>query len=359
MLAKRPACTSKKRRSGRRRSLRDLGLKRPRTAFWIFLASRLEEFKKRRRLTHKTTVQAVSMHRVWRKCAGEEWQQLSVAEKATYVAAAKEERDRVCAHAQALIAQEKAQGQGSRVAARVATSVRLKHYMRFKDACSTMLVVEGSHGIADSGHAERDLPGGGSALQAGNQGGGGAPQASNEVVELPLFILSTRVNKDMQLSIRLKAVEALGQGSTGNVFSARDIVTNEMYSVKLGRKKDDDKDILAEARTLRAIHCSGAHRNICRFFGIASPVGLVLGLLSVTLHDWRKSQSEVPSDVVIDGVAMCLARALAYVHGQGIIHCDVKPANAGMQEVVVSMCIHVFCQSVPCFSVCNWVWRLQ
>src|SRR5262245_16042800 len=127
---------------------------------------------------------------------------------------------------------------------------------------------------------------------------------------------------------RYRMVARLGQGGMGDVWRADDLVLGQPVALKLlhatgpaGRAL-----LLNEVRLARRV----THPSVCRVFDIGEEreqiflsMELVEGEdLSALLHHTGRLPSETVADI---GRQLC--DALAAAHAQGILHCDLKPAN--------------------------------
>ena len=129
---------------------------------------------------------------------------------------------------------------------------------------------------------------------------------------------------------KYRVEEIIGRGGFGHVYRAREQLTGETLAIKeLVPTLVDDPQVvqrfIQEARaTLRL-----THPKIARTYSVFQDKNtyyLAMEYLSGgSLAEWLQRGS-VPLDralrVVID-----LAMALEYAHGEGVIHCDIKPAN--------------------------------
>jgi len=115
--------------------------------------------------------------------------------------------------------------------------------------------------------------------------------------------------------------DALGRGGMGVVHRALDIKLGRPVAVKVlsGGEPADEERFAREVRTLALL----AHPHLVRLLDVGSLDGrpcLVMALAGVLA-----SGPLAPSETSRIGEAM--ASALSYVHGEGIVHRDVKPAN--------------------------------
>ena len=120
----------------------------------------------------------------------------------------------------------------------------------------------------------------------------------------------------------------LGSGGMGEVFLARDTRLPRKVAIKRVRATDRpgaQHQILREARTVALL----SHANIATIFDIVDQDGIVHIVMEYvegeTLAAKLRNGPLAPQDAL--GYVRQIADALAYAHGQGIIHCDIKPSN--------------------------------
>ena len=133
----------------------------------------------------------------------------------------------------------------------------------------------------------------------------------------------------------LQIIERIGLGSYGEVYRAIDPALEREVALKLWRLDRPDRNaarvFLSEARRLARVR----HPNVLVVHG-ADNYGGRLGvwtelLLGKTLEQCLQEQGPLGAHEAAL-VGMSVARALAAVHGTGLIHRDVKTANV-MREV--------------------------
>jgi len=131
----------------------------------------------------------------------------------------------------------------------------------------------------------------------------------------------------------LVILEPLGRGSFGEVYRAHDPTLQRDVALKLwrGDRATDSGQFLEEARRLARIR----HPNVLAVHGVDQHdgrPGLWTDLVSGrTLAEWSAERGRFGAEeAALVGVQLC--RALAAIHAAGLVHRDVKPANAMREE---------------------------
>jgi serine/threonine protein kinase/Tol biopolymer transport system component len=125
----------------------------------------------------------------------------------------------------------------------------------------------------------------------------------------------------------LEVIEELGRGAFGRVFHARDPRLDRDVALKLfDRAPRGDTTLVREAQLLARIR----HPHVVLVHGAESAdgrAGLWMELLrGRTLQDVLREQGPFgPHEAALIGLDVC--RALAAVHGAGLVHRDIKAAN--------------------------------
>lgn len=148
----------------------------------------------------------------------------------------------------------------------------------------------------------------------------------------PRFTLGAAAQEDDRaadlLARRYELGEVLGTGGTATVYEAWDRSAERSVAVKLFHPSARRADQHRQAEELRilgalhhpdliALHDTGVHKG--------SPFLVMQLVPGPTLAGRILCGPLTPDETANIGV--CLARALAYVHEQGVTHRDVKPAN--------------------------------
>ncbi len=132
-----------------------------------------------------------------------------------------------------------------------------------------------------------------------------------------------------------RLAELIGRGSIGDVHLAVEPITGHQVALKLLRPHTDAngeeraqsrRRFLAEAETARRL----SHPDIVRVLASGDDAGtawMAMELLGgCDLERYTRPARLLPEPVALRLVER-LARALAYAHGRGVVHRDVKPAN--------------------------------
>ncbi len=131
----------------------------------------------------------------------------------------------------------------------------------------------------------------------------------------------------MSLDTRYKILEKIGSGSFATVYRAmdielgREVAIKQLHSEFLADEGRLDR-FWQEAQLLASLQ----HPNIVTIFDIVRERGwLVMELMQSSLAT-RLAGRQVDLRALRASLAHCL-RALKYLHAQGVIHGDIKPAN--------------------------------
>ncbi|CAI9111775.1 OLC1v1012090C1 [Oldenlandia corymbosa var. corymbosa] len=132
-----------------------------------------------------------------------------------------------------------------------------------------------------------------------------------------------------------KKVEELGTGSFGSVFLACDSSQSIKVAVKTAHSDSQSSVLIKEGKFLRQLN---GIPNIVRCFGNDISIednqavySLLLeyaegGNLHELINDRFNKGQRIPETQIAHYASMSL-KGLAQIHSQGIVHCDLKPAN--------------------------------
>jgi serine/threonine-protein kinase len=138
----------------------------------------------------------------------------------------------------------------------------------------------------------------------------------------------------------LEIIETIGTGSFGEVFRARDVRLDREVALKMMEaapafprtgSPDVHDRVLREARHMARVR----HENVVAVYGAeinAGRVGIWMELVTGrTLSDIVRNHGRFSArEAASAGAVLC--RALAAVHGAGLLHLDLKPRNIMREE---------------------------
>jgi serine/threonine-protein kinase len=124
--------------------------------------------------------------------------------------------------------------------------------------------------------------------------------------------------------------EIIGEGGMGQVFEARDRLLNRRVAIKAAWPHARGRPIRIEAQALAALR----HESVVAVFALGEHDGIEYAVmerisgttLEAKLDEYRERGEPFPIDDALVLLAS-IADGLAAVHGAGIAHFDVKPAN--------------------------------
>ena len=130
---------------------------------------------------------------------------------------------------------------------------------------------------------------------------------------------------------RYQMIELIGEGGSGTVWKARDLVLDMDVAIKvlrddLARDTDAVRAMKAEARIAMEL----AHSNIVRLYNLLQSGGrtsLVMEYIEgASLEDMLARCGRFDPEFVVGVVESCAA-GLDYAHRHGVLHRDIKPSN--------------------------------
>ena len=121
----------------------------------------------------------------------------------------------------------------------------------------------------------------------------------------------------------------LGEGAFGAVYLCTNRDTGQKYALKkISKRLTNKSSFMREIDALMHIRESGGHPNICRLienFDEGGNYYLVLDLISGGELFDQLARSGPYSEADAARLVREVASALAYLHGVGIVHSDLKP----------------------------------
>ncbi|RNL78493.1 serine/threonine-protein kinase [Nocardioides marmorisolisilvae] len=136
------------------------------------------------------------------------------------------------------------------------------------------------------------------------------------------------IDQSTMLDDRYRLDERIGTGGMADVYRATDEVLGRQVAVKVLREVTDPLQrtrFIDEARTLAGLDHPGLITLLDAGIRGERPY-LVMTLVEDATLSARISVGPLDSDEVA-ALGAQVARALAYAHGQGVVHRDVKPSN--------------------------------
>ncbi|KAI9341339.1 kinase-like domain-containing protein [Obelidium mucronatum] len=129
---------------------------------------------------------------------------------------------------------------------------------------------------------------------------------------------------------RLKLGDAIGKGAFGVVFKALHLDTGKVYAVKQIKTSQmgslELRDIMSEIDLLKNLY----HDNIVSYQGFSQTVDHLNIIMEYcengSLHSILQKFGNFPESLIALYVAQVL-EGLEYLHGQDVIHRDIKAAN--------------------------------
>jgi CheY-like chemotaxis protein len=146
----------------------------------------------------------------------------------------------------------------------------------------------------------------------------------------------TESERQCLLGRRYRLGRALGEGGTGTVYMAEDLLLNMPVAVKLlGSRFTSDTPAISALKHEARIAMQLSHRHIVRIHNLQKEGDryfLVMEYVNgQTFHEILYLYGKLPLDTVLQIVRVC-AEALGYAHRHKVLHRDLKPANLMLDE---------------------------
>jgi serine/threonine protein kinase len=124
----------------------------------------------------------------------------------------------------------------------------------------------------------------------------------------------------------------LGEGGMGCVYLVYDLITRELFALKLIVPLNDSPEARSRFRREIAIQRRFIHQNIVNVHDFGIPSGDRIGFIAMeyiggpNLEEQIRETAPLPINLVAALVEQACA-ALEVIHGAGILHRDIKPNN--------------------------------
>ena len=135
------------------------------------------------------------------------------------------------------------------------------------------------------------------------------------------------------LAARFEVISRAGGGGMGSVYRARDRVGGEVVALKVLRLPGEETTgrFEREAAVLAELRHPGIVRYVAH--GVTASGRAYLALEWLEGEDLSKHLARAPMTIRASvTVARKVAEALAYAHGRGVVHRDIKPGNVFLRD---------------------------
>lgn len=135
----------------------------------------------------------------------------------------------------------------------------------------------------------------------------------------------------------------LGQGMTGLVYKARDLLCSDLYAIKISAKISPNKEVYKslknEAKILEKLNGIPGFPKLKIFFKDDFAGYLVMSYLGNNLSDIHNICNKKLSLLTISYIGFQLIERIQTFHNLGFIHRDIKPANICVDEIEKKICL--------------------
>lgn len=126
---------------------------------------------------------------------------------------------------------------------------------------------------------------------------------------------------------KYSVLSKIGQGQFGQVYSGKNVKTDEIVAIKIEILDMSLNNLKHETTLLHYLRSKGVKQIPCVYwYGIymLKPV-LIMTKFELSLEDWLRTRQIFPNDAV--AVAIKMVNILDSIHGEYVIHRDLKPQN--------------------------------
>ena len=125
---------------------------------------------------------------------------------------------------------------------------------------------------------------------------------------------------------KYKVLRKIGQGSFGRIYTCQDIISNELYAMKVEQNSSFNNVLETESKYLNYLKGFGIPELI--FFGRSEKyfilIETLLGKSLENLYSESHGNFNI-KDICMIGIQ--ILDRLEYIHNKNIIHRDIKPDN--------------------------------
>lgn len=132
---------------------------------------------------------------------------------------------------------------------------------------------------------------------------------------------------DIIINKKYAVLSKIGQGQFGQVYSGKNMKTDEMVAIKIEILDMSLNNLKHETSLLHYLRSKGVKQiPYVYWYGIymLKPV-LIMTKFDVSLEDWLRTRQIFPNDAA--AVAIKMVNILDSIHGEYVIHRDLKPQN--------------------------------
>ncbi|VEU41222.1 unnamed protein product [Pseudo-nitzschia multistriata] len=162
-----------------------------------------------------------------------------------------------------------------------------------------------------------------------------SPQAAGTQFHQPRNVMISRMRsvagRGLHEKYKVDWNTVLGEGAYGSVHPARLALTGEKVALKkISKRYTDSSDFFMETDALLRIYDNGGHPNISGLRDMYEDYKqyyLVMDLITGGELFDHLSNDGAYSEADAARLIFEISSALAFMHGVGVIHCDIKPEN--------------------------------